>query len=351
MSIPSSRRRRRDEAREAARLQVLLDQRRAARGRASRGGRGRPLRSASSLMRSASRSARRRLFTNTIVERCAADELEQRRVHRRPDRAGGRLVRPGPSRRRPARPAANGRGDAPSSRMSSTGTTTSRSSSFRLPASTSAISPAGPDEAPADLVQRPLGGRQADPLERLLGDAARAARARARGARRASCPRPRAPRRGSRVSTDAQHLAALRGEEQVERLGRRDQDVGRLCGASAGGRAAACRPSARPTRERRAEPGERAAEVPLDVVVERLERRDVEEPEPLARRRRSGDRVPGGTPRASCPSRSAPGRARARPPRSPARPAPARASALPNARSNHALVPGESDVSASTTRA
>ena len=38
------------------------------------------------------------------------------------------------------------------------------------------------------------------------------------------------------------------------------------------------------TCELRVEPRERAAEVPLDVVVERLQRGDVEQPQPLARR-------------------------------------------------------------------
>ncbi len=71
--------RRRDEARDAAGLEVLLDQDAllarqgpvvcAGHGSAFMGTTG--VRSASSLMRSASRSARRRLLTNTIVERCA----------------------------------------------------------------------------------------------------------------------------------------------------------------------------------------------------------------------------------------------------------------------------------------
>ena len=39
-------------------------------------------------------------------------------------------------------------------------------------------------------------------------------------------------------------------------------------------------------RELRAEPGERAPQVALDVVVERLERGDVEQAQPLARRSR-----------------------------------------------------------------
>ena len=80
----------------------------------------------------------------------------------------------------------------------------------------------------------------------------------------------------------AQQLAAPRGEEQEERLRGRDQDVGRRAQHLL---ALALRRVARADadRELRAEPGERAAEVPLDVVVQRLERRDVEEPEALAR--------------------------------------------------------------------
>ena len=79
----------------------------------------------------------------------------------------------------------------------------------------------------------------------------------------------------------AQHLAALRGEEQIERLGRGDQDVGRraqhLAPLALVGVA-----RAHADRQRRAEPGERAAEVALDVVVERLQRRDVEQAQTLA---------------------------------------------------------------------
>ena len=106
--------------------------------------------SASSLIRSASRSARRRLFTNTIVERCA------RTSSRRAGYIEGQIDRdvasyPG-SISTPSCTTGcdNGRDDAPSSRMSSTGTTTSRSSSFRCPASTSAISRPGP------ATQRPI---------------------------------------------------------------------------------------------------------------------------------------------------------------------------------------------------
>src|SRR5689334_13103784 len=74
-------------------------------------------------------------------------------------------------------------------------------------------------------------------------------------------------------------LAGLRGQHQEEGLRRRDQDVRRVpehplplllrrvAGAHRDG-------------QLRAQPGKRAPEVALDVVVERLQRRDVEQPEP-----------------------------------------------------------------------
>ena len=208
--------------------------------------------------------------------------------------------------------------------MSSTGTTTSRSSSLRCPASTSAISRAGPGDPAADLGERPLRGREADPLEGLLDDPLEPLE-RDGEVRAALRPGDRVHLVEDHRLDGLQQLAAARGEQQVQRLGRRDQDVGRRAEHPL---AVALRRVARPhaDRERRADPGERAAEVALDVVVERLERRDVEQPEAFARRRRSAGRCRGGTRRASSPSRSAPGRGRARPPRSPARRAPARAS-------------------------
>ena len=86
------------------------------------------------------------------------------------------------------------------------------------------------------------------------------------------------------VSTPRSISRALRGEQEVERLGRRDQDVRRgaehlpalaLVGVA----------RADADRQGRAEPGERAPQVALDVVVERLQRRDVEQPQPLPRAR------------------------------------------------------------------
>ena len=68
-----------------------------------------------------------------------------------------------------------------------------------------------------------------------------------------------------------QRLACRRGEHQVERLRRRDQDVGRLLHEQAAVlRRGVTRPH--PDAQRRLEPGERPAEVALDVVVERFQR-------------------------------------------------------------------------------
>ncbi len=76
-------------------------------------------------------------------------------------------------------------------------------------------------------------------------------------------------------------FACARGEQEVQRLRRRDQDVRRILehrSALLLGRVAGA--DADP--ELRLEPGKRAAQVALDVVVERLERRDVEQAEARA---------------------------------------------------------------------
>ena len=68
-----------------------------------------------------------------------------------------------------------------------------------------------------------------------------------------------------------QGLARLRGEEQEQRLRRRDQDVGSLAahGRPLFGRSVA---GADSDPERAAKAGERPAQVALDVVLERLQR-------------------------------------------------------------------------------
>ena len=166
--------------------------------------------------------------------------------------------------------------------MSSTGTTTWRSSSFACRRRRARIGRPPPDEAP-DLLDRPLRRREPDPLQRPVVQRARAARR--ESARCAPRFVPATAWTSSRisVSTVPQDLARLRGEEQEERLGRRDQDVRRVAQHR---RALLLRRVAGPhaDAELRLEARERPAQVALDVVVQRLERRHVEQPEPLPRR-------------------------------------------------------------------
>ena len=101
-------------------------------------------------------------------------ELEQLGVDRRPDRARGSpsgVAEPAPRGRRRRRgalpPPRVGTSWASGSRMSSTGTWIFRSSGLRTPVSTTVHSRPGADQEAAHLLQRALGGRQADPLDRL----------------------------------------------------------------------------------------------------------------------------------------------------------------------------------------
>ena len=120
------------------------------------------------------------------------DQLEQPRVHGRPDDCAHR------ARRRPG-PLTGSSMTSPSAPMSSTGTTTSISSGLRMPASTMVTGRGAPGavaaaEEPGDLLERALGGRQPDALRRPRRRSPRAARARAPGGRRAWWR----PARGSR---------------------------------------------------------------------------------------------------------------------------------------------------------
>ena len=123
------------------------------------------------------------------------------------------------------------------------------------------------------------------------------------------------------VARRAQHLAALLGGEQdVERLGRGDQDVRRLPehrlprrlrGVAGAHRDADVRQRRRPPRCARSRiPPSGCCEVLLDVVAERLQRRDVDHGRGVGEAVRRAPRAPArrsprGTRRASCPSRSA----------------------------------------------
>ena len=143
------------------------------------------------------------------------------------------------------------------------------------------LAPAG-DEA-ADLLQRPLGRGQPDPLHGLADETLQALQ-RQGEMRSALRARDRVHLVHDHRLDARQGLARARCEEQEERLRSRDQDVRRLpqhrrafllrrvAGANADAQlgAQAC---------------EWPAQVALDVVVERFERRDVEQAEPRARAR------------------------------------------------------------------
>ena len=135
-------------------------------------------------------------------------------------------------------------------------------------------------------------------------------------------------------------LAHLRGEHQVERLGRRDQDVrrrfahrppfglGGVAGPQADGDVGA-------------DPAQRRPQVALDVVGERLQRRDVDEANAGRRAAAPGPacRSPRGSWRASCRTRSGRRSARWRHRRSPSSPRSAPASA-PRRRLRTSVGPG-----------
>ena len=163
--------------------------------------------------------------------------------------------------------------------MSSTGTTTCRSSSLRTPASTSRIS------RPEPATNRPIsssGRCVADRPTRWNGDSTRRSSRSSESARCAPRLEPATACTSSRIT-----VSIPRSVSRACDVRSRKSDSGvvmRMSGGvrsirrrSSGGRVA----GAHRHPELRVETGERAAEVPLDVVVERLERRDVEQPEPL----------------------------------------------------------------------
>ena len=146
------------------------------------------------------------------------------------------------------------------------------------------------DEA-ADLLQRPLGRREPDPLDRSRGlspwrvgnepvqslDAQREVGAALRAGHGVHLVQ-------DQRADGPEDLSRTRREQQEQRLRGRDQDVRRLAqhrGALLLRRVAGAHRHA----QLRAEPGERPAQVPLDVVVERLQRRDVEQAQALPRLR------------------------------------------------------------------
>ncbi len=235
---------------------------------------------ARSFSRSAMRSAARRLFTKTSVERCSRTSLQQLRVDGRPDAAPGRLAA-GDGVELQGRVGLDhglhGHVDAQVERLAHAGV------DHRAVA-------AGADEKARHLVEGPLRRRQADPLHvaaRLPGQPLQGHRevGAALGLRH----------RVDLVDDDpfraGEQRSRLRREHQVERFRRGDQHVGRVAQHR---RPLALRrvAGAHAHADVRADAAQRRPQIALDVVAERLERRDVDEPElALAgvRRRRLGD--------------------------------------------------------------
>ena len=218
---------------------------------------------------------------------------------------------------------------ASGSTIDSTGTWILRSSSLRTPVSTirqCARARPGTGRPP----QRVLGGRQADPLHVAPGGL-REPLERQRQVRAALGRRDRVDLVDDAPVRAGEQLLRAAGEHQVQRLGRGDQDVGRLAEHRL---ALALRRVAGPHRDRqlRADTAQRRPEVAVDVVGQRLQRGHVDEADPpLVGPRLAGrpaGRSPTGTRRASCPTRSGPRSGRARRRRSPARPGPAPALGL-----------------------
>ncbi len=189
-------------------------------------------------------------------------------------------------------------GSASGSAMDSTGTSMRRSSCLLAPASTILTLAVGADEEAADLLERVLGGAEADALD-LRRPAARGAcpgRGRAVGAHVRLQPLEREREVGAALGVRdgvdlvddhrldaAEHLARAGGEHQVQRLGCGDEDVGRVArhgGALALGRVAGADAHAHTLHLRGrcgADAAQGRAEVALDVVGERLERADVDD--------------------------------------------------------------------------
>ena len=195
------------------------------------------------------------------------------------------------------------RSAAAGSVIDSTGTSMRRSSGLRDAGVDDRHIPPGPDQEAPDLLERVLRRAEADPLEgraacRQLAASSARTSASSRSSVSARCA-PRLVRATAwisstiTVSTSREHLARLRGEDQVQRLGRRDEDVRRvahhrralLLGRVAG--ADRDRDCSAPM------PAQRRAQVALDVVGERLQRADVEHPRARspARRARLAARV------------------------------------------------------------
>ena len=195
--------------------------------------------------------------------------------------------------------------------MSSTGITTSRSIGLRWPASTIVTGAVAAQEA-GDLLQRPLRRRQPDPLRLGRGDRRSRSSDSARWAPRL-VPATAWISSTITVSTEPQDLAGARGQHQVQRLGRGDQDVRRVAADRGALATAACR---RCAGRRVTSPGRRRCRraARAGCARRRGSARCSGETYSTRVRPRSAvgaraGRAPTGMRPASCPSRSAPGSA------------------------------------------
>ena len=208
-----------------------------------------------------------------------ADQLEHLRVDRRPDRVARRLA----AGQRIQRSSAV---DCSGSTIDSTGTWILQVERLAHAGVDDRARAPRADHEAADLLQRVL-RRAAGRCAGRRGRPARsAARASARGARRAWSSATAWISSTITASTSLEASRAPAGEHQVQRLGRRDEDVRRVAAHRRALASAACRRCGCATSTSRADPAQRRAQVALDVVGERLQRRDVDEPG--ARRRRRG---------------------------------------------------------------
>ena len=181
-------------------------------------------------------------------------------------------------------------------------------------------------EEARDRVERPLRGREPDALHgrRVLRPQGLQALEAEREVRAALRARDGVDLVDDDVLDAAEDLARLARQQQVQRLGRGDEDVrrpaGELAAVLGGGVAGAA--GDRDGRDRLAQPlrllgdpGQRRPQVPLDVVGQRLERRDVQDADEAGLGARAfrasgawpGGPAPTGTRRGSCHSPSARG--------------------------------------------
>ncbi len=198
------------------------------------------------------------------------DQLDQLGVDRRPDRAAGRLAaRQRIDVRRGCRVGLDHRLDR------------DVDLEVELLAHAGVDDPAAaprPDHEPPDLLERVLRRRQPDPLHVVAGCLGQPLE-RQRQVRAALGRGDRVDLVDDAPARAVEQLARAPGQHQVQRLGRRDQDVGRVAQhllTLALGRI----PGADRHLQVSSDPAQWRAEVAIDVVGERLQRRHVDEADP-----------------------------------------------------------------------